>query len=68
MLDYTLLFTDNDNETVAGAVNSVALWDEVMNDGFISSLGGPTADGIPIPEPTLIIGMLMITGMLIHRK
>ena len=66
--DKVLLFTDNDGETVAGAVNSVALWDEVMSDGFISSIGGPTADGIPIPEPASVILILTALAGLIIRK
>ena len=39
-------FTDNDGETAAGMVNSIAYYDEVKDDSFISNLGGPTASGI----------------------
>jgi len=66
--DKVLLFTDNDGETVVGAVNSVALWDEVMSDGFISSIGGPSADGIPVPEPASVILILTALAGLLIRK
>jgi len=39
-------FTDNDNETAAGMVNSIAFYDDAKNDAFINNLGGPTANGI----------------------
>jgi len=44
--DIIRFFTDNDNETAAGVVNSVAFYDDAKNDSFISDLGGPTAGGI----------------------
>ncbi len=41
------LFTDNDFETSAGLVNSVAYYGEVLSSATIGSLGGATAAGIP---------------------
>ncbi|RIK86526.1 MAG: hypothetical protein DCC67_02785, partial [Planctomycetota bacterium] len=41
------LFTDDDGETSAGLVNSVAYYGEVLSETAIVSLGGPAAAGIP---------------------
>jgi hypothetical protein len=41
------LFTDDDFETSAGYVNSVAYYGEVLDAPTIGSLGGATAAGIP---------------------
>jgi len=68
MQSYSLLFADNDNETHMGAINSVVLWAEVLNDSTIQSYGGPSAEGIPIPEPAFIIMILAsIAGLLIRK-
>lgn len=57
-----LLFTDNDNETAAGFVNSIQIHDTMLSDGYIASLGGATAAGIPaVPEPAS--GLLMGLGI-----
>ena len=43
----TLLFTENNNETAAGRVNSVQLYDRPLSDGEIGELGAPMAEGLP---------------------
>jgi hypothetical protein len=45
--DFLHLFTDEDDETAAGLVNSVAYYGEVIDAGYIATLGGATAGGIP---------------------
>lgn len=40
------LFADEDGETSAGLVNSVAYYGSVLSDSDVSALGGPTAAGI----------------------
>jgi hypothetical protein len=40
-----LLFTDNDNETAAGYVNSIEILDIPLTDDQMAALGGPTAAG-----------------------
>jgi predicted phosphodiesterase len=50
--DRVLLFTDEDNETKPGYVNSIQFRDYVMTPSAIASLGGPAADGVPLPPPT----------------
>ncbi len=41
------LFTDDDLETSAGLVNSVAYYGEVLSETAIGTLGGPSAAGVP---------------------
>ena len=49
-----LLFTDDNLETAPGFVNCVQLWDAALPAEDLAALGGPTADGIPVPaKPTL---------------
>jgi hypothetical protein len=49
------LFADEDGETAAGMVNSVAYYDNVLTAGEIGALGAASAGGIPaIPEPTTL--------------
>ncbi len=62
------LFTDDAGETAAGMVNSLAFYDETLNDPTISSIGSASATGIPdIPEPASIILMLTaLAGLLIR--
>jgi hypothetical protein len=46
------LFGDEDGETGAGLVNSVAYYDTALSANEIGALGGATAGGIPaVPEP-----------------
>lgn len=47
-----LLFTDEDNETAAGVVNSVQLRARRLSDAEISALGGASASGIPLNIPS----------------
>lgn len=42
-----VLFTDDDNETAVGYVNSIQLRDRALNSGEMLVLGGPSAAGIP---------------------
>jgi hypothetical protein len=42
------LFADNDFETAAGMINSLAFYDEVLTADAIAALGGASAAGIPI--------------------
>lgn len=52
-LDETaLLFTDEDNETSSGFVNSIQIRNRRMADAEIAALGGASAAGIPTPEVT----------------
>jgi hypothetical protein len=47
--DVLLLFTDDDDETKPGYVNSVQIRDYAMTDAEIAALGAASAGGIPIP-------------------
>jgi hypothetical protein len=50
------LFADEDGETSAGLVNSVAYYDEVLSESAIAALGAASAAGIPaVPEPASLI-------------
>jgi predicted phosphodiesterase len=46
-----LLFADEDQENAAGFVNSVQLRPEALSPADLAALGGPTAAGIPTPQP-----------------
>lgn len=46
--DLLKLFADNDFETSAGLVNSVAFYDELLTAEEIAALGGASAAGIPV--------------------
>jgi hypothetical protein len=49
------LFNENDtsgNYTHAGLYNSIAFFDQTFSDAQMAALGGPSAAGIPIPEPS----------------
>lgn len=46
--DLLRLFSDDDFETAAGLVNSVAYWDELLTAEEIAALGGASAAGIPV--------------------
>ncbi|HEX5223344.1 MAG TPA: metallophosphoesterase family protein [Verrucomicrobiae bacterium] len=51
LLPTALLFADEDNETRGGFVNSIQIRSEAMLTADIAALGGPSADGIPLPAP-----------------
>jgi len=51
--DRVLLFTDDNNETNFGYVNSIQFRDYAMSAAEIAQLGGPTAEGIPTSAPAL---------------
>ena len=63
------LFADEDGETGAGMVNSVAYYDHLLTANEIGALGGPSANGIAVvPEPsTLALGGLALAGSLLVR-
>lgn len=46
--DILHLFADDDFETAAGMINSLAFYDELLTPEAIAALGGATASGIPI--------------------
>lgn len=59
------LFTDNDDETAAGSVNSLAYYDHLLSADDIAALGGASARGIPaVPEPsTFALGGVALIGL-----
>ncbi len=59
-----LLFTDEDGETRAGFVNSIQIHDAALSDADVAALGGPTADGIPLPPPPLTYAQYDFNGNL----
>jgi hypothetical protein len=42
------LFADEDGETSAGSINSLAFYDVLLTEAQIAALGGATASGIPV--------------------
>jgi hypothetical protein len=64
------LFADEDDETQAGLVNSVAYYDNLLSAEDIRLLGGASAGGVPaVPEPsTLALGGLAVAGLLAARR
>jgi hypothetical protein len=56
-----LLFTDNDDETTVGYVNSIQINDVVLSDSDIFALGGPSAAGIPTNIPPLTEVLVTVT-------
>jgi len=59
-----VLFNENDvsgNYTHAGVYNSIAFFDTAFTAAQMSALGGPSAAGIGVPEPT--VALLTATGV-----
>jgi hypothetical protein len=50
------LFTDQDGETAAGIINSLAFYDVVLTESEIAALGGASAAGIPVVLPPGVPG------------
>lgn len=50
---WALLFTDEDNETAEGFVNSIQLRDTALTTQDMLALGGPSAAGIPFTIPVM---------------
>ncbi|WP_035603316.1 PEP-CTERM sorting domain-containing protein [Haloferula sp. BvORR071] len=67
-----LLFNEGDTSgtyTHALYVNSVAFTDQALSQSAIQSLGGPSAAGILVPEPsTSLLGLLGALGLLRRRR
>lgn len=56
-----VLFNENDpsgNYTHAGVYNSIGFFDVAFTSAQMNALGGPTAAGIAVPEPTTALLML----------
>lgn len=53
-----LLFADNDGETSPGKLSMFYLADRVMSSAEIVALGGPSAAGIAVPEPSTCTAIL----------
>ena len=67
--DYVGFFDDSDGaETSAGIVNSIAYYDDTKDSTFIGNLGGPSASGIPVPEPASVFLILTALAGLLIRK
>jgi hypothetical protein len=64
------LFGDEDGETGAGLVNSVAYYDTALSANEIGALGGAAAGGIPaIPEPgSLALGAIGLAFLAARRR
>jgi hypothetical protein len=65
------LFADEDGETSAGLINSLAYYDEVLTPAAILALGGATADGIQaVPEPAVLatLGGAAIAWVLVGAR
>ena len=64
------LFADEDGETGAGLVNSVAFYDHLLTANEIGALGGATAAGIAVvPEPsTLVLAGLVGAALLVRGR
>jgi hypothetical protein len=59
------LFGDEDGETAAGMLNSLAYYNSALSANQIGALGGPTAAGIGvIPEPSSLLLAAYAMGLL----
>jgi len=57
-----LLFTDDNNETRAGFVNSIQIRSEAMPTADVAALGGATAGGIPLPTVPVSLQVVSPNG------
>lgn len=69
---HLVLFNENDasgNYTHAGVYNSIGFFDLAFTSAQMNALGGPTAAGIPVPEPESLM-LLSVAGaiFLSHRR
>jgi len=64
------ILSDNDGETALGYVNSVQFRDYPMTVAEIAALGGATAEGITVPEPTsaMLAGLGALFCVFLRRK
>lgn len=60
--DWVLLFTDENNETKPGYVNSIQFRDYAMSAFEIAQLGGASASGIPLPTAPSSLQVLAPNG------
>lgn len=60
--DFLLLFADESYETHRGYVSSVQIRDYKMTTEEVQALGGPTAEGIPLPPLPYLVGDLNCDG------
>jgi hypothetical protein len=67
-----VLFNENDtsgNYTHAGLYNSIAFFDQALTSAQMSAFGGPSAAGIPVPEPTVLFTLLAgASALLLLRR
>ncbi len=53
----------------AGYASSIAFWDEALGDSQIASLGGVSAGGLVVPEPSAaLLGLLGLTALVLRRR
>jgi hypothetical protein len=65
----TILFGDNDGDTLPAFVNSFLYSSEVLSDAQIAVYGGPTAVGFtPVPEPSALALLAAAAGGLVCRR
>lgn len=54
--EFLHLFADEDGESAAGVINSLAFYNEVLTADAVLALGGATAAGIPVATPPGVPG------------
>jgi hypothetical protein len=62
------VFSDQDGETALGYVNSLQFRDYAMNPAQLASLGGASAAGITVPEPSCALPMGVVAILLAARR
>jgi hypothetical protein len=67
-----VLFNENDasgNYTHAALYNSIAFFDRPLSSAEMSALGGPSAAGIPVPEPSAALVLFAgVITLLLRRE